>query len=117
LKGYRLFWYSNEQSGTENGNLDLSLCNVGEVLDDCYFIIGAGYIDKQYKIVCKGGVHEARAWVKAISNAIESAQKTLAKRKDTLEVDEESDVIQEGWLEKKRKKEIFCFERLPSTVV
>jgi len=75
LKGYRLFWYSNEQSGTENGNLDLSLCTVSDVLEDTYFIIGAGYIDKQYKIVCSNGVHEARAWVKAISNAIESAQK------------------------------------------
>jgi len=70
LKGYRLLWYNNEQSGTENGSLDLTLCTCSDVIDDNYFIIGSGYMDKQYKISCPNGVHEARAWIKAITNAI-----------------------------------------------
>eukprot|EP01130_Rhizamoeba_saxonica_P000301 TRINITY_DN1027_c0_g1_i1.p1 TRINITY_DN1027_c0_g1~~TRINITY_DN1027_c0_g1_i1.p1 ORF type:complete len:1018 (+),score=268.61 TRINITY_DN1027_c0_g1_i1:27-3080(+) len=109
LKGYRFYWYTSENSGTEKGSLDLTYSTCGPVVDDSYFVLGAAYIGKEYKIVCPNGVHEARAWVKALTNAIELGKKAMNKRTAMLDVSD-GDIKHEGWLDKKGKKRYFTLE-------
>ncbi len=67
----------------------------------------SSYMNSEYRLTSPGGVHVARAWLKVLQEAIETAQKSQADTLDAVAQNVQGDIFKSGWLEKKTKQRYF----------
>eukprot|EP01128_Nolandella_sp_AFSM9_P004941 TRINITY_DN232_c0_g1_i3.p1 TRINITY_DN232_c0_g1~~TRINITY_DN232_c0_g1_i3.p1 ORF type:complete len:961 (+),score=223.95 TRINITY_DN232_c0_g1_i3:2-2884(+) len=100
-------WYLNQGDTAKKGALDLKACTLSNVVNDDSFVISSSILSKEYRIQCPNGIHQARAWLKVLQEAINDAREKFDETLASAVKNVSGDIFKEGFLEKKGLKRFF----------